>query len=541
MVKAPQSPVTASNNASAVTALPDAKNVTSTPPRSKSTPSRKKAAKKKSPAAKKPKSQPEPAADHPQKPKVRKREKGENKWTYLIEEHLKVPLYPKQAEVIRALSKPNARVALKAANGSGKTTHICAPAVIAFCLMFDDAKVVTTSGVYRQVKEQMWPEIRRLNDQYLPALGGKVNQTELEVAHTRSRAIGFSTDEANKFEGWHAKNLLIIVDEAKGVEDAIFEAVDRCVQGSPDARILMMSSPGGSSGQFWRAFTKETEFWESFTITAFDCPHIKQEEIDKLVARRGEDHPLVRSMVYGEFTDDTGDVFVISESKVNDCQMNPPAWRDKHETVAFLDFAAGGDENVLAHRVGNKVMPLLGWTDRDTVRAVGRFAMELRKVFGGTVPEGHVFGDGSGIGATFCKHLQEIGVPVTAVHNGSKARKPKEYFNRGSEMWGEGAMKVEKNEVILPNDPDLVSQMIGRKWHRQSFLDKVLRVESKEEMKKRGVRSPDRADAVFGCLACGPRVVESKLDVTGRDVLRVMHDAIQELVDGGGRGYDAGW
>jgi hypothetical protein len=487
------------------------------------------------------------AAKTPRKPApitqetgTRDRLPGENPYVWFTEQVCQLPLYDKQRAIITAMGKKNARVAVKAANGSGKTTHICAPLVCAFLAKHKDARVVTTSGVYRQVKEQMWPKIRHLAESRLQVFGASVNQTEMTMTATAGRAIGFSTDDPGKFEGWHAEHLLIIVDEAKSVEDPIYQAIERCIQGSGETRVLLLSSPGGSSGQFWRAFTHETDYWTTFTISAYDCEHINKDEIQKLISRYGEDHPLVRSMVFGEFTDDAGDIFVLSEGKVNDCMSANPVHKDKHEVVVFCDFAAGGDENVIAHRIGNKVHPLTAWVDKDTVRAAGRFAMEIRKIFQGDAPAGCVYGDGSGIGQPFCKMLQGLGIPIVPIHNGSKARKKKEFFNRGSEMWGDGAMMVEKAEVILPNDDDLRSQMTTRKWDRKSYLDKVLRVESKDDMRKRGVRSPDRADAVFGCLTNGPRFAQN-LDKFGANpnVLQLMASALPGA-DSFGNGFDPG-
>ena len=126
--------------------------------------------------------------------------------------------------MLKSLSKPGTRIALKAANGSGKTAMCAAPAALWHALIYPNSVCVTTSGVYRQVKEQMWPTIRSLARK-VGGLGIQINQTELSTPNG-SRIIGFSTDDPGRFEGWHADNLLMIIDEAKTVKDEIFMALE---------------------------------------------------------------------------------------------------------------------------------------------------------------------------------------------------------------------------------------------------------------------------------------------------------------------------
>ena len=124
-------------------------------------------------------------------------------------------LYKWQKQVLGDLDSPNIRVALNAANGSGKTAMCAAPAALWHALMFPDSVCVTTSGVYRQVREQMWPTIRTLANK-VQDFGIEINQTDLKVPALNSRIVGFSTDDPGRFEGWHADNLLIIVRVHKG-------------------------------------------------------------------------------------------------------------------------------------------------------------------------------------------------------------------------------------------------------------------------------------------------------------------------------------
>jgi len=404
--------------------------------------------------------------------------------------------YEWQFNILKAINYKECKVALKAANGSGKTSLVAACAVLWHCMRFPESTCVTTAGVFRQVKDQLFPYIRK----YVSGLNGGdgwiVNATDIRFQNG-SKAIGFSTSEGGRFEGWHrtgpTSNLLMIVDEAKTVPDAISEAISRC----QPSRLVIMSSPGGTSGFFYRAFTKEAHLWDSFTVTAYDCPHIPESWVNEQFEKYGKDHPLVRSMVFGEFMDVGEDTMVIPYNSLQHCLQNPPSHIGRGKT-AFCDFAAGGDENVLAIRVGNKIDKVISWKDRDTMAAVGRFIMEFQR--NGLKAE-EIFADAGGLGIPMCDALAESGWTVHRVNNGERAYDDRHYLNRGAEIWFTAARAIELNEIILPDDELLYSQLTTRKCKTNS--KGKLQLESKEDMRSRGLPSPDRADAVLGAISCG--------------------------------------
>tara|TARA_R110002050_G_scaffold1416_2_gene10222 strand:- start:2624 stop:3586 length:963 start_codon:yes stop_codon:yes gene_type:complete len=285
----------------------------------------------------------------------------------------------------------------------------------------------------------------------------------------------------------------MIVDEAKTVPDEISEAISRC----QPSRLLIMSSPGSTSGFFYRAFTKEASLWESFTVDAYQCPHIPESWIEEQFVKYGKDHPLVRSMVFGEFMNVGEDTMVIPYNSLQQCMQNPPSHIGKDKT-AFCDFAAGGDENVLAIRVGNKIDKLISWKERNTMSAVGRFIMEFQR---NGLKEQEIFADAGGLGIPMCDALAEAGWTVHRVNNGERAYDDKHYLNRGAEIWFKAARTIELNEIILPDDELLFAQMTTRKCKTNS--KGKLQLESKDDMRSRGLPSPDRADAVLGAISCG--------------------------------------
>lgn len=400
------------------------------------------------------------------------------------------------------------KTSARTCNGAGKTTMLIPTAVLAFMTFYPRAKVVITSGVERQVRAQVFPALlacqRRL-------AGWKFNDTQID-APNGSVAIGFATNDGGRFEGWHGnKNplydllqhdgpLLIVVDEAKSVKQPIYDAIDRCTYQA----MLWASSCGGSSGEFFNSHTKTARFHATHHIAARHCPHADHAKNAELIAKRGKDDRLVRSKVFAEFMGGVEGA-CIQRPWVERCIATPP----KHQPGQprwFLDFAAGGDENVIAECNGNRLRIVAAWRERDTMRACGQFIDHFRRLgLGQDTVATHVRGDEGGLGKVMLHRLREIGWHVQGVHNGAKPRS-KDYKNLAAEMWWEASKRFERGAFIVDGIDDLtVAQLTGRLGYTPS--DGVMEIESKEDMRERGEDSPDRADALVGAAA-EPMAVE---------------------------------
>jgi hypothetical protein len=448
---------------------------------------------------------------------------------------LGINLYDWQRKVLRDLEPRDCRVALRAANGSGKTSTVISAILIWHALVYPRSIAVTTAGVFRQVESQLWPSLRN----HIAKLGGawEVTSGEIRYLHPNgntSRIIGYSATDPGRAEGWHAEDheyhpLLMVVDEAKTVADPLFEAISRC----QPTRLLIASSPGGTSGAFYRAFTKEANMWSKHAVTAFDCPHITQTQIDEVVQRYGEKHPLTRSMIYGEFVDIGLESLVISLTQLQNCHNTPPRFRPGVR-IAGVDFAAGGDQNVICISDGNKILPMIAWREKDTMAAVGRFIVEFKKA---GLEANNIYADASGMGMVMCDALAESGWVVNRVNFGATAYDNNAYTNRSAEMWYGMAKKIEDAEIILPEDEDLTAQLTCRRTITNS--KGKLGVESKDSMRARGIASPDRADALALCLSSSNVGLDLTFQIerpTWKSLQEMMvsHDPVMAGFDPGG-------
>lgn len=414
---------------------------------------------------------------------------------------LDLDLYPWAEKILDDLMPTGSRVAARCCNGSGKTSRLLVAAILWHMAIFPKSKAVCTAGVWRQVTHQLWPNLRAQK----PRLSNwELLENQLR-APNGSSAFGFSTDDPGLFEGWHGspeEPLLMVIDEAKSVPDGIFEAIERC----QPQRILAVSSAGLREGFFYRAFTDQAAEWKGHVVQSRDCPHLGDEWANAMIRRWGRNHPLVKSAVFSEFMD-TGDgviPVIPAENLERLAKIRVPHRRG--EKVCFTDFGAGTDETVIAYRDGNRTEIVAAFCHPDTMSTVGQCIRHYRKL--GLEPH-QTYGDNGGIGKVMCDRMRELGWPIHRVNNEKEARDKAAFINLAGEMWHEGARAVEAQEIILPNDPILMAQLSSRRMKFDS--EGRLGVESKRDMAKRNVESPDRADAILGAWWARPAQPE-KID-----------------------------
>ena len=191
------------------------------------------------------------------------------------QEILRLELWHKQAEVLSALPN-NQRVAVKSGNGLGKGG--CASvAVLWFLYSHEPAIVLSTPPTFRQVQHLLWRQIRQLHRRAKDTLGGKLHNYRWELAEDRY-AMGFFADTADQFQGFHSPNMFIVVDEAEGVSDEIYEAIE-AVMTSAECKLLLIGNPTIVTGAFRRAFHEESHLYYKVTISALDSPNVLLEKV----------------------------------------------------------------------------------------------------------------------------------------------------------------------------------------------------------------------------------------------------------------------
>jgi hypothetical protein len=404
---------------------------------------------------------------------------------------LSLSLYDWQAKTLCAIEN-GFPVALATCNGAGKTSVIISSAILWFLWSFPKGRCVVTSGSWTQLTEQLFESLRGFSQKTL-FRGWQFLDSEIRTPQG-GFAVGVSVDQPERIEGWHSKLMspvMFIIDEAKAIRDGIFQGISRC---TVDFK-LIASSTGAAQGQFYRCFNEERGLFWSIRIPSELCLHISEARRESDRKKFGEHSFLYRSMHLAEFTDDAN-LSIITPGLIRANLENPPLFISGSRS-AFCDFAAGGDENVLALRDGNKISICAAWRETDTMQAVRQFINEFRRL---NLNPSSVYADEGGLGTVMCDALKEAGWYVNRVNNGAAANRSDVYANRGGEIWFAAKRLIEERKLILPDDSVFIQQATNRRIEYSP--SQKLRAESKESMRNRGVSSPDRADAVFGAMVC---------------------------------------
>jgi hypothetical protein len=420
-------------------------------------------------------------------------------------DRLGMSLHPKQAAVLRALFKKHNYVSFLCSNEVGKTTHVAAPAIL-YALEILGAQAISTAGVWMQVAQQLVPALKMQAHKFPD---WDFQDSGIKIAGI-DRYVGFSTRHEGFAQGFHRKEgmpLVAIVDEAAAVENSVISGVEeRC---NPDY-FMLMGSPLDPVGTFYRSGTDLAKFYCHHSLNQTECLTtngywIDPATIERKVAKWGRDNPLVRSNIFGEWPDHVeGALLSIGEFTACLEWSRTATWHNDGTRHAFLDFAAGRAKNVFAVRIGNRVWIEKKWTDFNTMAAVGDFLVVFRKLQRefGLLPE-ECEGDADGLGKPMIDRLKEAGFNLQEFRGGRAPRYDDDYNNAISEAWGEGAGKIKKKEIIIPDDLDFRGQILGRKLKRNS--SGKFQLESKEDMAKRGLESPDEADAILGAMMPCPQ------------------------------------
>ncbi len=401
------------------------------------------------------------------------------------------------------------------------TKEIITTAVLGALVLFK-AKVITTSGSYSQIKDQLDPSLK--------AYEGRFPQYNFQDCAIRTSDPncfwhGISTNDPGKMEGHHdekdrtgkvVRPLLIIVDEAKTVKDPIYEAIERC----KPTWLLLASSAGYSQGEFFRSHTSRAAYYQRFKQTADDCPHWTADAKQKIRQKWGPEHPLVKSMLDAEFMPFVEGA-VVNLAALDDLLADPPPFQPGPRKY-FCDFAwsesGTGDQNVCAKREGNRITVPLKFRAKGLHAVCARFIQFWMSEIPAVKPW-EIEGDADGDGANIIKQLRNMGWAIGSAHNGGAPRWNDHYANLASEMWCEGAMSIIKRAFILPDDLEFYAQALNRKIVPGN--KGKMCIESKLAMKdpnREGgsvPESPDVADACFGCMS--PMPMSNQARVMGGD------------------------
>ena len=427
------------------------------------------------------------------------------------------------AAILRAMAQPHARVAVKACHASSKT-FTAAELVIWALTEYERVKIVTTAPTWHQVETLLWGEIHKAlkgAPVALPDIAAHLNTTDIKIVQGSRYAEGISTNESVRFQGYHADEdgvVIIVLDEAPGVGADIYEAING-IRAGGDVRVLAIGNPVVPGGPFYDAFTSQREDWQLFTIDAFDSPNLRgvtlpellamtPEQLDDnplpyLVTRRwvaeqyreyGENHPFWQARVRAQFPTQADDS-LFSLAWIEAAAQRPSVAGEGRRQAGVDVAGPGEDETVLYVREGPSVVDFGAWTGSDPRGDVAAALAPHRDKLDAVVI------DSTGIGYNFAKHFRDLGYPVVEWNAGGEPRRKETdsqgpgFRNAKGEAYWNMRDRLSKGEINGLTDERTQAQLSTVRYKHNSKGQ--IEIESKDDAKKRGVKSPDRAEGLI--------------------------------------------
>ncbi len=439
--------------------------------------------------------------------------------------------YSKQVEMLEAVVV-HRRVSVVGANGSGKD-WAAARTVLWWLETRPEATVLVTGPTQRQVEEIVWQQMRLAHAAGEDRLSGKMLTAKYRIDDKRF-AIGFSTNKACNIQGFHSPELLVIVTEAHAMPQSQMDAIKRL---HPN-RLLLVGNAMSLDGEFYESHHSKRARYHRIRISAYDTPNftgenggvpgmITPEDAEELALDWSEDHPAYVSAVLAQFPDAQEDSLVGRDAveaamERGEGQPTPPAPQPEGEgsqthlspgertargsaagegepgddpdagmpVYVGVDVARFGfDKSAICVRRGQRVLGLRSFQGMDTMRLVHEILLTVEQ----TGAEA-IFVDEGGVGGGVVDRLKEIGAPVYGKHFGGKAPHRTRFYNMRSEFFWELRLLLNDGLVALPRDEELAGQLLSLRYDVSSSGQ--VRLQGKKEMRKRGLPSPDKADAL---------------------------------------------
>lgn len=413
------------------------------------------------------------------------------------------------------------QVALRTCNSSGKTSRVIADLGLAIMARWPGARIVSTSASWTQIETQLWPELKTKVSEWKTWTWNKREivgpVVEIGGKQFQSTWTPFSTDDPKRAEGHHDRwiptsagevwcPVAYFIDEAKGVDDGIFDAQGRCRAGFK----LVASSPGEDAGAFFECFNRYAALWHPVVVDWTMCPHLHEDaperkRIEAEIKAKGRENPLIKSQYFGEFFRHSG-YFVFPEVDTVRWAMGGMVPKVGGDRAAAFDWSQGGDEQVWGVREGNHVIEWQQWHIKDSVVLAKRLKSEMQRW--SLTPRDCVFDAGGG-GKDCIQLLESWGYQgIQRYMNNEPARDKTIYANRYTEDCFERVAERLKT-LALPKDDVLERQMRERQYIMPNDDSNRRRLQPKEELRRKGKESPDRLDCII-MLFSNHRAIDAK-------------------------------
>jgi len=424
---------------------------------------------------------------------------------------------PQQCELFRAYQKDNARISVRSAHGTGKSTSLSW--IILHSLLFvPNVRILCTAPSAPQMYDVLWAELKMWRSRMQVSWWKdqvRITQTRAEfVAGTKTIGGERTIDNANRFatartarkdnpvalQGMHSESgqMVIIGDESSGIPNEVFETASGTLTGK-NTKVVLMSNPTTSDPEnfFYKTQTKNRENWNCLHFSALDSPLVTKRWVQEIIDEYGEDSPIYEFRVLGNFPTISDDILI-------PIHLVETAWGREIDTtgserICGVDPARfGEDRTAMVIRKGGEVIYMDQWAKYDTMYSAGKIFDAYQE---GLFDIACV--DVIGLGAGIADRLGEL-MGRDKVIDVNVAERPaaREKFSRlRDELWWKCREFFEKRTCSFsPKVNKILYEAILAELCtiKYSYVHAKRKIQSKDEIKKDGKKSPNLADGL--CL-----------------------------------------
>ena len=396
------------------------------------------------------------------------------------------------------------RMATSSGRGIGKSALVSWLVIWMLTTRIGSTTIVSANSE-AQLRSVTWAEITKWLSMSLNSHWFEVSATRVMPAKWLTELVERDLKMGTRYWGvegrlWSAENpdayagvhnfdgVMLIYDEASGIDDTIWSvAAGFFTENTPNRFWLAFSNPRRNAGYFYECFHSKRDFWSTKIVDARSVENTDKQVYQQIIDEYGPDSTQAHVEVYGQFPNASDDQF-IGASVVDEAMRRAPHKDPSAPVVIGVDPARfGSDSTVIAVRQGRDITTIKRFKGDDTMTVVGHVIEAIE-----TYRPALVVIDEGGLGAGIVDRLKEQRYKIKGVNFGNKSKNPLMWGNKRAEMWGE--MREWLKTASVPHDRYLKNDLTGPMMKPDS--KGTIYLESKKDMKARGLASPDAADAI---------------------------------------------
>lgn len=391
------------------------------------------------------------------------------------------------------------RLAVASGHGIGKS-FLTACLVIWILATRPNCKGVVTANTAAQLKTKTFAEISKWLRRSIVADMFEIKAESIEAKEApeswRVDAQTCKEENSESFAGQHSASStsFYVMDEASAVPDVIWEVAEGgLTDGEP--MMFVFGNPTRNTGRFRECFGKRKNVWSTRQIDSRSVFITNKEQMEEWRKEYGEDSDFFKVRVKGEFPSQSDKQFILSGLVMGAARRDMP---HNAATCAIIgvDVARfGDDDSVIYTRIGRGWLPIKRFKGLSTTQLVAKVKQHFDEVRALGFPRDRIYinVDEGGVGGGPKDQLRDDGYPVRGIQFGAGADDPKTYARLREEMWGRMKLWLMDGGTI-PNDQGLIDDLTAPEY--DILPGGQIKLESKKDMKKRGLNSPDSADAL---------------------------------------------